>query len=54
MCTDEEKVMLATAIAMELAKGCNEKEIEELRNLVNQISCSLGSLLHCRCNKKTH
>ena len=49
-CNDEENVLLATAIAMELAKGLNEHEIEDLRNLVNQISCSLSSLLHCRCS----
>ena len=47
-CSDEERVLLATSIAMELAKGLNDDEIEELRNLVNQISCSLSSLLHCR------
>lgn len=54
MCTDEEKVLLATAIAMELARGCNQEEIEELRNLVNQVSCSLSSLLQCRCCHKKH
>ena len=49
-CSDEEMVLLATSIAMELAKGLNEHEIEDLRNFVNQISCSLSSLLHCRCS----
>ena len=47
-CSDEERVLLATSIAMELAKDLNEDEIEDLRNLVNQISCSLSSLLNCR------
>lgn len=53
-CNDEELVLLATSIAMELAKGKTEEEIEDLRNLVNQISCSLSSLLHCRCNRHKH
>ena len=47
-CTDEELVLLATAIAMELAKGLDMEQIEQLRNLVNQISCSLSSLINCR------
>lgn len=53
-CTDEELVLLATTIAMELAKGKSQEEIEDLRNLVNQISCSLTSLLHCRCSPHRH
>ena len=47
-CTDEELVLFATSIAMELAKDLDVSEIEELRNLVNQISCSLSSLINCR------
>ena len=47
-CTDEEMVLLATSIAMELAKGLDMKELEELRNLVNQISCSISTLINCR------
>ena len=47
-CTDEELVLLATSIAMELAKGLDTKEIEQLRNLVNQVSCSLSALINCR------
>jgi len=47
---DEDMVLFATSIAMELAKGLNEHEIEDLRNLVNQISCSLSTLIHCRCS----
>lgn len=47
-CTDEELVLLATSIAMELANGLELEQIEELRNLVNQISCSLTSLINCR------
>ena len=49
---DEESVLLATSLAMELAKGLSVEEIEELRNLINQISCSLSTLLNCRYNKK--
>ena len=46
--TDEEMVLFATSIAMELAKGLDMKELEELRNLVNQISCSISTLINCR------
>ncbi|MBP3619252.1 MAG: hypothetical protein J6J24_01180 [Clostridia bacterium] len=45
---DEELVLLATTIAMQLAKGLTKEEIEQLRNLVNQISCSLSTLTNCR------
>ena len=49
-CTDEEMVLLATSIAMELAKGLDVKELEQLRNLVNQISCSISTLINCHFN----
>ena len=45
--TNEEKVLLATSIAVELAKGLSVEEIEDLRNLINQISCSLSTILNC-------
>lgn len=51
-CSDEELVLLATSIAMELAKNLNEEEIIELRNLINQISCSLSTLVGCREGSK--
>lgn len=51
--TDEEMVLFATSIAMELARGLSTEEIENLRNLINQISLSLGTLLGCRiCHKQ--
>ena len=50
---DEERVLLATSIAMELAKGLDEKEICELINFVGQISCSLSSLLKEKKTKKS-
>ena len=37
MKTDEEMVLFATSVAMQLAKGLDEEEIEELRCLLNQI-----------------
>lgn len=46
--TDEDLVLFATSIAMELARGLEMQEIEELRNLINQISCSLTTLINCR------
>lgn len=49
-CKDEELVLLATTIAMELAKGLSVEELEDLRNLVNQVSCSLTTLLNNKYN----
>lgn len=54
-CKDEEMIMLATAIAMELARGLNVEELEDLRNFVNQISCSVSNLItrrYCVLKKK--
>lgn len=51
-CSDEELVLLATSIAMELAKDMSEDEIVDLRNLINQISCSLTTLIGCRVGSK--
>ena len=47
---DEELVLFATSVAMQLACGLSVEEIEQLRNLVNQISCSLSTLIGCRRN----
>ena len=54
-CTDEEMIMLATSIAMELARGLDVEELEDLRNFVNQISCSVSNLItrrYCVLKKK--
>lgn len=51
-CNDEEMVLFATAIAMELARGKSIQEIGEIRNLVNQISCSLNTLIFNKNDKK--
>ena len=48
--TNEEEVLFATSIAVELAKGLSVEEIEDLRNLINQISCSLSTILNCNYN----
>ncbi len=50
--TDEEMVLLATSIAMELAKDMTTEEIEELRNFINQISYSLTTLIGCKFKKR--
>ena len=42
---DEEMVLFATSIAMQLAKGLDEEEIEQLLCLLNQIICSLSTLV---------
>lgn len=47
-CSDEEMVLFATSVAMKLAEGLDCQQIEELRNLINQISCSLTTLINCR------
>lgn len=50
---DEEKVLLATSIAMELAKDLDETQICELISFVGQISCSLTSLIKTKKAKKS-
>lgn len=55
-CDEEKMILFATSIAMQLAKGLDEQELESLRNLINQISCSLTNLVvqrHCFIDKKT-
>lgn len=49
-CKDEELVLFATTIAMELAKGLTLEELEDLRSLVNQVSCSLSTLITKKYN----
>ena len=46
--TDEQLVLFATSIAMELAKGLSIEEIIELQHLIGQISCSLNTLTSCK------
>ena len=47
-CREEERILFVTSIAMEMAKGLDIEELEDLRNLINQISCSLTNLI---CHK---
>ena len=49
-CKEEELILLATSIAMELARGLELGELEDLRNLVNQVSCSLTTLINSKYN----
>ncbi len=54
-CKDEELILFATSIAMELSKGLDLDELEDLRVLVNQISCSISSLIqkkYCTIKRK--
>ena len=54
-CDDEKMILLATSIAMELAKGLDVDELEDLRNFVNQIACSVSNLItrrYCVLKKK--
>ncbi len=48
--TEEEKVLFATSIAMQLAEGLSLDELEDLRCLINQISCSLSTLISMQYN----
>ncbi len=50
-CNDEELVLFATSIAMELARGLTIEELEDLRCLVNQVSCSLSTLIGNKYSK---
>lgn len=43
--TDEEEILFATSIAMQLAWGLDREELCDLIRFVNQISCSLNSLV---------
>ena len=49
-CKEEELILLATSIAMELALELELDELEDLRNLVNQVSCSLTTLINSKYN----
>ena len=52
---EEKMVLFATSIAMELAKDLDLDELEDLRALINQISCSLTTLINSRYNfQKRH
>lgn len=51
---EEDEILLATSIAMELAKGLDGKQLCELIGMVNQISCSLSGLLNFKNLKKTN
>lgn len=44
-------IVLATYIAMELSKDKSFDEVRELRDLVNQVGCSLTTLLSCKIKK---
>lgn len=47
---EEELVLFATSIAMQLARGLSLDELEDLRCLINQVSCSISTLISQKCN----
>lgn len=51
-CKDDELILLATSIAMQLTKGLSLEELEDLRCLVNQISCSISSLIGIKFSRQ--
>ena len=52
-CSDEELILFATSIAMELSKNLTIEELEDLNILINQISCSINTLIHKKYTKNT-
>jgi len=46
--TDEQFVLFATSIAIQLADGLTTEEISELQCFISQISCSLNTLAGCK------
>lgn len=44
-CKEEALVLFATSVAMQLSKGLSLEELEDLRCLINQVSCSISSLI---------
>jgi hypothetical protein len=50
---DEKMILLATSIAMELSSGLDMEQLEDLRTLINQISCSLNNLIYRKSNQNS-
>ena len=46
--TDEQFVLFATSIAIQLADGLTTEEISELQYFISQISYSLNTLAGCK------
>lgn len=46
--TDEQFVLFATSIAIQLADGLTTEEISELQYFISQISYSLNTLAACK------
>lgn len=51
-CSEEELIIFATSIAMELSKGLSVDELEDLRCIINQISCSISTLICTKVSAK--
>ena len=49
---EDDQVLLATSIAMELAKDLDVNGLCDLIGFVNQISCSLSTLLNIKKNNR--
>ena len=41
----EELILLASTIAVELSKGKDIRELKRIRSLINQISCTLTTII---------
>lgn len=51
-CREEQMLLFATSVAMELGRGLSLEELEDLKILINQIQCSLCSLIASKCNAR--
>jgi len=49
---DEELIVLATTLAMQLAKGLTGEELDSLRMFLNQMCCSISSLINEKHKRK--
>lgn len=48
---DEQLVLLATTIATQLTCGLSFDELEDLRCLVNQVGCSISTIISLKCSR---
>lgn len=44
-CKEEKLVLFATTIVLQLARGCDFEDLEDLRIVINQMSSTINSLI---------
>ena len=52
----EEIALIGTSIAVNLCKDKDEEELECIKNIANQVCCTIGNMISqkCLCNKYNH